>query len=1419
MARALNALQAERAARSHIVPVTLIKLTTYTNLDAEDVDKIFYLSNVTAEYDFGNTGVDQMFLPVVSGGGDFFAGMSHLSQPNDLTSTSRELDVRFSNLKINGQAFITLLQEHNLEGARIQIAELYITPDEMDGLSKGLVDLKSYVGDEHYTLFRGRLDRIAPIESFGFTMLCREDLPSMAKEWVYAADPMRVFQRDVGARLPRIYGKAVHTRLVTWDVGLQGTMVDAINVSETTNKLVTDGSIVPKGERTTKGEAVFFLIDDEVLEMKGVEGTGQNTFDIIARGAKNTTAAAHLAGAIFQVIRGSAQATWIVSDQESAAVPTLYSISNVTGLLTRLDPTLFAFTLLLADKTAVPGRVVTSINLIGQEEFSQQPNSLTGGFANQEENAIDRLGKGTGADATYNSLIAGATAAATFQNLGVIATQTIIVDLTAATQNVEVLVGAVVIGTVSSGDIPAAGTNPARFEFTTTETGNAASVRAVSSGNVRLHNIERRATITGKILVSLHQIGSSQNSNITLCTGSKLIDENTGTFCDFTLGDNEFVEVTFSTPPFSFATQRVHFIAKMSPDPSYAFDVNGVEHHRHAVTHLPVSIRSYQFQTDKAGNTLKAETFTSEDLGTFYEIERDVEVIEDAPPPGGFGDGIYADVNGVLSPGTPVDEWAEGEDFDDGTWNVAGAGASVAAESVDKIEGIGSQKITIAEPAEIFQTETTTNWTGTNATVAVVTDEDHLLGSGAIEGTPTNLTGDTFLNFSQTALNIDISDTGGGVATFVFDFKIKKALAGGPIQFRFGSDAGNVYLFDFDYVDFEEDIWVTVILDKADADRQNGTPVDTDIDYFSVLWNHWDEDLLSKVYVDNIRIYRDNQVIIQNNAVGGNDFTAPSQGFRIGLRADGNSLVKQAVPIVYISDDVGTGTTLTPDWRQITFPKNMMPSWDRIEEEEILDQGTIVITNIRTVRFECTIAKKMTPTREINPRFTLGHEIVVDDLQISDTLGNAYKAGVGSVMTHPADIIRHWVEEVGGELLEAAGYDALFTSLGAAAEWGFDARGLGFTWPEVLQRMAFEARCNVIAVETPTGRAWRILVADKDYGWGNAVDQIGQVQEIVDEGRGVDDLANSFTFGYAFDASLGDGSSDTAYKSSIVATPDKSDVPITAALIDAAARRAGLISADPRTLLAMQDDATALDVAGYIVQENMDNRRRVYRIPGVAWFDALPREVGDLVRIVPTWRNLGAELQLFSLDSQAGTFTAVGSIISDEAVVFTEGVGSLEILNDNAATISHAQSPEFAAENLLGRALALQLFVPTGDLALLTEVGIRVSSTAGGATDYLEFSIPIAELVENAWQRLEFRIDKAGASATNGSPDLRKIVNLRARFTTITPDTTTLIYVDDIRVVNRSSNCRITSMTKAFTEATWDLVAIEVPAFGTRSDT
>jgi hypothetical protein len=564
------------------------------------------------------------------------------------------------------------------------------------------------------------------------------------------------------------------------------------------------------------------------------------------------------------------------------------------------------------------------------------------------------------------------------------------------------------------------------------------------------------------------------------------------------------------------------------------------------------------------------------------------------------------------------------------------------------------------------------------------------------------------------------------------------------------------------------------------------------------------------VYIDNLKIIHDG-VIAQNNAAGSLNCAATNNNYRLYIKGPVYNLSGSGTNFrLWLSSDAWTGTAIsTANHRKLSFIKsNPSGGWDGITGTSLVDTGAPTLSDIDTLRFRTVIEPNLYSRDPI-----LTYKL--DAFQVDEALANPYVAASGAVLSHPIDVIRHFLLDSGAGGVDEAALIVLDDKLGASFEWGFDLRGFGFAFDEILQRMAFESRSNIIPVETASGRVWRVLAANADYGWGQAVAVIAEYVSMQDLGRGLDDLASLFSFRYDFDASVGRGDSEEPFRKALIASPTVSEVPILVDEIAAAADRFGDVQAEPIDYIGIHVAASAEQIAGYFVQERMA-ARRVFEIQGVPWFDGFPIELGDLVRSVPPWHKIGTEFQQYSLDGQSSTWIGTGCTLSDENTVKNEGTGSMKILNDGVATESNAIKIISPTLNLFGRAVAFDLFIPTGDLALISSIHFNVGSTGGSPTLY-EFIVPSTHLVENAWQRLEFEIAARNADVIEGSYNILKTLAFKIEFVIPVPDGTTYILVDDVRVVHPSVTGRVIRATKGFSDHLWDFTVVEVPVYGSHT--
>ena len=1190
MARDQDSVQAERAGRSHIAPLVLVKLTTYTNRIDKTVDKVFYFSNLTCKYDYGITGIDQVFLPVIVGGSDFFSGFAHLPAPDDLTSFAQEFNLHLDNtVPFNGNRMAELLQGYNLEGASIEIAQMLLTHAEMDSYADlKCIDLTGYDGDEHLVLFHGRVNRVAPITAELVTIQCTTELPSMAGKWSYATDDTQVDPLDLGKRLPKIYGNAKRVPLVNKNVGWLSTFVDAVDSSETGTKKITDGTGLPSGSFDIR-------VDGEEMECSGAADT---TLDIVAREQNGTAAAAHTAGAFFSELVGSA--TYAIADHAVDSLDNLYVVNPINGMLLRLDSGATPWTPNLSGGTIAffAAQLSTLMDYfqtqaVGVGGVTQQPDFSASGSAaasvmvpitaiEMDDPALNPDGV-TGPGGSYAMVNDSLTLPRAFVQFHVADAYDRGINMWCPT-----------------GGAPSSDAGVVRF-------------RVVLACDTKPHDFQH-----AYIRLSYDFFGI-----------------NGSTYKYVQTSDSTERGVTIVGPWHEPSGKTVGQIERSS-SPSISTDENFLS--------VFITIPDAATTTEGGIDIWTDSSYVEIEIESEVTLSRDDDVITSSGASVGYGLRFFADVRGIVAPGTSS-TYSQIEDFENGSWSAANCTAELSTDRY----ATGSKSLKISADLDSMASleidcDSLTGWTGTDCALALV-DEGHTQGSNCIEADANDGVNDGLVEFYDAGLGLDLEKDGRfestGYESVVFDFKIKKAGTGGYIWFYLGTSDGG----DYDYIkisvsEFTHNTWCTIVLHPADMTDGAGSLDWVDVNYFAVRFNEPTRSADCKVYIDNIRTVPRNH-IAQKNSMGGRDYYAPYDNIAREIWKDYTEelpdLLEDRGDLI-ISEDITTGTTL-PDnysWHRFIYD-GYFEQWRDGEVSGANDVGDATDpTNVNTLRFICRTPGGI---QDLDPTIVW----YIDNLRKEVIPRVDYKAGEGYLMTSPADIMRHWIEEVGGESIDFDTYNDYYTAVASA--WGFDARSLGFSWEEVLQRMAFEGRCNIVPVETALGRVWKMLSADYDYGFGAATGTITQTDGMTDIGRGVDDLASHFTFRYAFDASLPGGGNEEGFRLALVANPSTSDVLIAVGDIADAAERFGAIESGPIAFRCIQAESTAEQVAGYMVQERIANDRRVYQLPAVAWFDALPYDVGDIVSITASWSSAATLCRIASMSkaftSNVWTLTTV----------------------------------------------------------------------------------------------------------------------------------------------------------------------------------
>lgn len=217
-------------------------------------------------------------------------------------------------------------------------------------------------------------------------------------------------------------------------------------------------------------------------------------------------------------------------------------------------------------------------------------------------------------------------------------------------------------------------------------------------------------------------------------------------------------------------------------------------------------------------------------------------------------------------------------------------------------------------------------------------------------------------------------------------------------------------------------------------------------------------------------------------------------------------------------------------------------------------------------------------------------------------------------------------------------YDDCATNLDDNA-WGFDARTLGYSWEEILARMAYEARANVVPEPAASGIEWRMLTALSTYHFAAASGSITEWAEggFIEADQDVAHThASRFTFPYAPDWSKGDG--EEAFTGLVVANEDVNDLttPNDAAFI-AAAAALGAYEAEPMAFKCIREEATAREIAGWYAHERATRiPARLIAIREIPWWEGHAVQRGDILNATPEWEDSPLKLRVLEYTKEEG---------------------------------------------------------------------------------------------------------------------------------------------------------------------------------------
>lgn len=577
---------------------------------------------------------------------------------------------------------------------------------------------------------------------------------------------------------------------------------------------------------------------------------------------------------------------------------------------------------------------------------------------------------------------------------------------------------------------------------------------------------------------------------------------------------------------------------------------------------------------------------------------------------GVFGVKFYADVDGAIAP----QQYIAGYEFDEGTgWSLLNG--TQTNDTAVKTEGSASQKLTSGGTVwtVIHSCNTdSANWNGYAGTVgdeAVIT-----LAGGSLVGTCTQLVA-SYTGVRKQFAPASLTSKTLRVSIFCPSDLVANATTG--IEIWLSSDTSNVNLecsaWRFNASQITLNAWNTFDIDPlVGAFYESPWDGGLDVGSWRIIEIRWNKTagrfVGSKIYVDEISTGVVPTVAMQRNATAAAvSLVATSNAYKIDVRQEGMSTGDRVR--VYFSNTAGVGTTKPASYWYLEFKGGWVPpgAWKTLELTAVGVGGPASPTNVETVGVEL-VGSSATA------------QVWVDNLRRQDSAAaNGYLAAGGAVLTRPNDILRHLltefctpVQSVDSAWDDSAGETYLDDNFHAV-----DLRVLGESSAEVLARLAFEARCNLLTEERTSGTVYRLLCAHGAGDFDAPTVTLDKWQELAEVGRETDSLSTRFRHLYRFDPSRGFGID--AYTSAISTTEDDAEAIL------------GRIDAEPVALPSVWDGATAAEIALYYAQE----RSRVaslFVVTGVPWSLGFKLERGDIVALTPPWLGVSKKLRVIETE-------------------------------------------------------------------------------------------------------------------------------------------------------------------------------------------
>lgn len=259
---------------------------------------------------------------------------------------------------------------------------------------------------------------------------------------------------------------------------------------------------------------------------------------------------------------------------------------------------------------------------------------------------------------------------------------------------------------------------------------------------------------------------------------------------------------------------------------------------------------------------------------------------------------------------------------------------------------------------------------------------------------------------------------------------------------------------------------------------------------------------------------------------------------------------------------------------------------------------------------------------ELRNEVASGFEIELFALRKSDG-ASQYKAAEGTLIEHPADVMRHILQErllVPSGSIDATTWDAAETNLGDN-EVSVVLNELGVDFYAIAGRLGFEHRFQVVSDEAASVTEYRMLTAQATYDFPTTTTAIDRRGVIRENAREAESIQTRFRELYDPDRGGEIGGLTDGFRRSLRADPEVNDISadLATSVFTNAELRFGLQDGPNTALDSVVDDDTASDRLAYFATELMRETGNEFVVVGVPALQAYTLQRGDIILLTPDW--------------------------------------------------------------------------------------------------------------------------------------------------------------------------------------------------------